>query len=104
MVRMGKLKAIAARGKIKAVADFVHDITDGGEKLILFAYLKEVVLESQSSMYGLSAAMTTDNGVAAIGQQTRNAVLVVSMVPMIVIYPFLQKYFVSGIMLGAVKG
>lgn len=66
--------------------------------------LKEVVLESQSSMYGLSAAMTTDNGVAAIGQQTRNAVLVVSMVPMLVIYPFLQRYFVSGIMLGAVKG
>lgn len=45
MVRMGKLKAIAARGKIKAVADFVHDIIDGGEKLILFAYLKDVVLE-----------------------------------------------------------
>ena len=45
MVRMGKLKAIAARGKIKAVADFVHDIIDGGEKLILFAYLKDVVQE-----------------------------------------------------------
>ena len=74
------------------------------EQYPLQLVLKEVVLESQSSMYGLSAAMTTDNGVAAIGQQTRNAVLVVSMVPMIVIYPFLQKYFVSGIMLGAVKG
>ena len=45
MVKMGVLKAIAARGKIKAVADFVHDIIDGGEKLILFAYLKEVVRE-----------------------------------------------------------
>ena len=66
--------------------------------------LKDIVLESESSMYGLSAAMTTDNGVAAIGQQTRNAVLVVSMIPMLMIYPFLQKYFVSGIMLGAVKG
>lgn len=66
--------------------------------------LKDIVLETESSMYGLSAAMTTDNGVAAIGQQTRNAVLVVSMIPMLMIYPFLQKYFVSGIMLGAVKG
>lgn len=43
MVKMGILKAVAARGKIKAVADFVHDIIDGGEKLILFAYLKEVI-------------------------------------------------------------
>lgn len=43
MVRMGILKEIAARGKVKAVAEFVHDVIDGGEKLILFAYLKEVV-------------------------------------------------------------
>lgn len=43
MVRMGILKEIAARGKVKAVADFIHDVIDGGEKLIMFAYLKEVV-------------------------------------------------------------
>lgn len=43
MVKMGILKAIAARGKVKAVSDFIHDIIDGGEKLIMFAYLKEVV-------------------------------------------------------------
>lgn len=43
MVRMGILKAIAARGKIGAVSEFIHDIIDGGEKLIMFAYLKEVV-------------------------------------------------------------
>lgn len=44
MVRMGILKEIAARGKVKAVADFIHDVIDGGEKLIMFAYLKEVVM------------------------------------------------------------
>ena len=43
MVKIGILKSIAARGKIPAVADFIHDVIDGGEKLIMFAYLKEVV-------------------------------------------------------------
>lgn len=45
MVKMGILKAISARGKIKVFSEFVHDVIDGGEKLIVFAYLKEVVQE-----------------------------------------------------------
>ena len=31
-------------------------------------------------------------------------VIVVSSVPMLVLYPFIQKYFVKGVMIGAVKG
>jgi putative aldouronate transport system permease protein len=67
--------------------------------------LKEIVLYSESSLYGLSAAVTGGSGgsVSDLGPQVRNAALVVSMIPMIVIYPFVQRYFVSGIMLGAVK-
>lgn len=34
----------------------------------------------------------------------RSAVTVVAAVPILVVYPFLQKYFVKGVMLGAVKG
>lgn len=45
MVKMGILKSISARGKIKVFSEFIHDVIDGGEKLIVFAYLKEVVLE-----------------------------------------------------------
>lgn len=43
MVKMGILKQIAAKGKIKAVSEFIHNTIDGGEKLIMFAYLKDVV-------------------------------------------------------------
>ena len=45
MVKMGILKAISAKGKIKVFSEFIHDVIDGGEKLIVFAYLKEVVQE-----------------------------------------------------------
>ena len=32
------------------------------------------------------------------------AVIVISSLPLLVMYPFVQKYFVKGIMVGSVKG
>ena len=32
------------------------------------------------------------------------AVIVVASVPVMIIYPFVQKYFVKGVMIGSVKG
>lgn len=43
MVRIGILKNISARGKIRAVCELVRDLLDTGEKLILFAHLKDVI-------------------------------------------------------------
>ena len=37
-------------------------------------------------------------------QTMRYAIIVISAIPMLVIYPFVQKHFVKGIMIGSVKG
>ena len=68
--------------------------------------LKSLVLAAESSTSNLSTLSKSEamKGVAALNTQIKNAVLVVSMVPMIAIYPFIQRFFVSGVMLGSVKG
>ena len=37
-------------------------------------------------------------------QLMQYGVIVVSAVPMLCVYPFIQKYFVKGVMVGSVKG
>lgn len=67
--------------------------------------LKELVLNAESSIHNISMTGSKQtSGAVALGQQTRNAVLVVAMVPMLIVFPFVQRYFVSGVMLGSVKG
>lgn len=43
MVRINILRQISARGKIKEVAEFVHDFQEEGQKIVLFCSLHEVV-------------------------------------------------------------
>ena len=70
------------------------------ENYTLQLIMREMVLSSEiSSMFDVG---NMDR--AAISDQFKNAVVVVVIAPMIIIYPFFQKYFVKGVMVGAVKG
>ncbi|GAA0178881.1 carbohydrate ABC transporter permease [Clostridium sediminicola] len=40
----------------------------------------------------------------AVGESIKYATIMVATLPILLIYPFLQKYFVKGVMIGAVKG
>ena len=45
-----------------------------------------------------------NEGRDVIGQSVRYATIIVSTLPILLVYPFLQKYFVKGVMIGAIKG
>lgn len=57
----------------------------------------------------LNAATTQTGGVADteilnLSTSIRMAIVVVGMLPIVLMYPFVQKHFVKGVMLGSVKG
>lgn len=39
-----------------------------------------------------------------IGELLKYSLIIVSSVPMLVVYPFIQKYFIKGVMIGSLKG
>ena len=63
--------------------------------------LREILIQNDTAgmMIGTAAA---DN--QPIGETIKYATIVVSTLPIICVYPFLQRYFVKGVMMGAVKG
>ena len=69
----------------------------------LTLFLREILINSV-----VDPTMLTDVSAAeaarGLTDLLKYAVIVVASVPMLCIYPFVQKYFVQGVMIGAVKG
>lgn len=64
-------------------------------------FLREILINTGAD----NMVMDTSTGAKASLQQViKYALIVVSTVPILIVYPFLQKYFVKGVLLGAVKG
>ena len=63
--------------------------------------LRGILIENDTSnMQDGNVGQDTES----IAESIKYAVIVVATLPILAIYPFLQKYFIKGIMIGAVKG
>ena len=64
--------------------------------------LREILISNDTSSMTMGAGGAEDQ--QSIGESVKYAIIVVATVPILCVYPFLQKYFVKGVMVGAVKG
>ena len=86
---------------------FDTQLYNGSKKgLYTLQYLLKMKLAT--SMQSMNAANTTADALVQSSKSTpitiRCAITVVSALPILVVYPFLQRYFVTGMVLGGVKG
>ncbi|WZL79059.1 carbohydrate ABC transporter permease [Eubacteriales bacterium mix99] len=72
-------------------------------KYPLQLFLREVLVMNQAqNMMDSSAEEMARQAMRA--ETIKYSVIVVSSVPMLILYPFVQKFFVKGVMIGALKG
>lgn len=70
-------------------------------KTVLQILLRRLIIENNDT---LVSNMITDTIQITTPESMKAAILMITIAPILVVYPFLQKYFVTGIMVGSVKG
>ncbi|MCC3377539.1 carbohydrate ABC transporter permease [Cohnella sp. REN36] len=78
-------------------------------KFPLQMVLRQILVLQEMSAETTGAAISGDiakamNSKAEIAALVKYAVIIISTLPVIAVYPFLQRYFVQGVMIGSVKG
>ena len=73
---------------------------NSSEKYTLTVLVQQMI-QSQSL---LQEQMQADAVQQMVPESIKSAAIMVMVLPMLVVYPFLQKYFVKGVMLGSLKG
>ncbi len=63
--------------------------------------LRQILIVNDTSSMTIGVS---DANKESIGESIKYAVIVIATVPILCVYPFVQKHFVSGVMIGAVKG
>jgi putative aldouronate transport system permease protein len=63
--------------------------------------LREILIANLS--LDMTAGSASGGDVMPIGETIKYSTIIVATVPILVVYPFLQRYFVKGVMIGAIK-
>lgn len=81
---------------------FVRDY----DKQPLQIVLRDILLSNQAFAGGAGGAGGSGGGAYAqqFADQIKYGVIIVSTLPVLLVYPFIQKYFEKGVMVGSVKG
>ena len=73
------------------------------ERYPLQLVLRAILIQSQASEESFAGIGNTYSRML-LSETMKYALIIVSSVPVLILYPFLQKYFVHGVMIGSVKG
>jgi putative aldouronate transport system permease protein len=74
------------------------------DRLDLFpvtVYLRNLIAGATGSEF---AGVVSDSDEVQVDATIQSVTIVLTVLPILAVYPFIQRYFVSGVMLGAVKG
>lgn len=74
----------------------------GKENMLLQVVLRDLVLLNQANSITSSAEEIAMR--QKLAEQLKYCIVVLAAAPLLIVYPFLQKYFAKGVMVGAVKG
>ena len=72
------------------------------EKYPLQLILRDILVSNDDKTLNQQMLREAKNSVSSLGFKC--AIMVIAMAPLLVVYPFIQRYFVKGVMVGAVKG
>ncbi|OXM83407.1 carbohydrate ABC transporter permease [Paenibacillus rigui] len=64
-------------------------------------YLRDIVMDADSSS---ALNKSVDDMMNVSPEGVRAATVIASTIPILLVYPFLQKYFIKGVLIGSVKG
>ena len=74
------------------------------ERMTLQIILRRIVLEGTQQLLDMSSNSTLDDTQVVSSDGLKAATIYVATLPILLVYPFVQKYFVKGIMVGSLKG
>jgi ABC-type glycerol-3-phosphate transport system permease component len=66
--------------------------------------LRIAISNVQQLMTQTGGDMAAQQMALALGEASKYVIIVISMLPVLIIYPFVQRHFIKGIMIGAIKG